>query len=120
MSPAEAGARTAAVPGPGRTRLAPRERWQRLVGSTSAIAQIVIAVTAAYLFANGVLGHEIPLLAVTVTISSLGLARDTRPRAVAETVVGMLVGIVVAEAVFLVAGSGAWQLALALAVTLVL
>ena len=46
------------------------------------------AATAAYLLARGVLGHELPLVAVTVTIVSLGLARDTTPRRVAETVIG--------------------------------
>ncbi len=39
--------------------------------------------------------------------------------AVAETVLGMLVGILIAEVVLLVAGAGWWQIAVAMAVTLV-
>jgi len=83
------------------------------------IVQIVVAVSAAYAFAHYVLGHSVPLIAATVTLSSLGLVRDARPRRIAETVAGMLVGILIAEIVLLVAGSGWWQLALALALTLV-
>ena len=64
------------------------------------------------------LGHPAPLLAATVTISSLGLVRDARPRRVAETVVGMVLGILIAELIVLVAGIGWWQLGLTLAASL--
>ncbi len=86
--------------------------------SALAIAQIVVAATGAYAFASYVLGHPAPLLAGTVTISSLGLMRDARPRRVLLTVIGMLVGVLVAEVFVTLAGSGWWQLALTLAVTL--
>ena len=82
------------------------------------ILQIVVAATGAFVFARYVLGHPAPLLAATVTVSSLGLVRDARPRRVLETVIGMLVGIVIAELLLLVAGAGWWQLALALGATL--
>ncbi|WP_438352259.1 FUSC family protein [Microbacterium sp. CJ88] len=101
-----------------RTRLDPRRGLVRVYGSANAIVQIVVAATAAYLFSSMVLGHPSPLLAATVTVSSLGLVRDARPRRVLETVVGMLVGILVSELLLLVAGSGWWQLALALGLTL--
>ncbi len=90
----------------------------RVRESSPAIAQIVVAATVAYSFAHLVLGHAAPLLAATVTISSLGLVRDARPRRVLETVVGMVVGILVAELILLVAGIGWWQLALTLAASL--
>ncbi len=91
----------------------------RVRESGPAILQIVIAATAAFAFAHLVLGHAAPLLAATVTISSLGLVRDARPRRVLETVVGMVVGILVAELILLVAGIGWWQLALTLAASLI-
>lgn len=105
----------------------PRARWcttlrtrtARVRESTPAILQIVVAATAAYAFAHLVLGHPVPLLAATVTVSSLGLVRDARPWRVAETVAGMLVGILIAELVLLVGGAGLWQLALAMLLTLV-
>lgn len=91
----------------------------RVRESGTAIVQIVVAVSAAYAVAHYLVGHAVPLIAATVTLSSLGLVRDARPRRVAETVAGMLVGIFLAELVLLVAGSGWWQLALALTATLV-
>ncbi|QPE06084.1 FUSC family protein [Microbacterium schleiferi] len=90
----------------------------RLRGSSIAILQIVVAATGAYAFAAYVLGHQAPLLAATVTVSSLGLVRDARPRRVLETVIGMIIGILVAEVLLIVAGTGWWQLSLALGATL--
>lgn len=98
--------------------LNPKPGWERLRGSAVAIVQIVVAATGAYAFAAYVLGHPQPLLAATVTVSSLGLVRDARPRRVLETVIGMLVGILIAEVLLLAFGSGWWQLAIALTVTL--
>ncbi|SIT69871.1 aromatic acid exporter family protein [Microbacterium sp. RU33B] len=110
---------TATVPTGWRSRVHPREAVTRVRDSSMAILQIVVAATGAYAFALYVLGHPTPLLAATVTVSSLGLVRDARPRRVLETVLGMLVGILVAELLLLVAGHGWWQLALALGITLV-
>lgn len=110
---------TAPVPTGWRSRFDPRPALLRVRDSGIPIIQIVVAATGSYAFAHYVLGHPAPLLAATVTVSSLGLVRDARPRSVLETVVGMLVGILIAEVLLIVAGTGWWQLALALGVTLV-
>lgn len=102
-----------------RLRMDARTALDRVLTSLPAVVQIVVAATAAYLLARGVLGHELPLVAVTVTIVSLGLARDTTPRRVAETVIGMNIGIAVAALLVQGIGRGAWQIAVILAVTLV-
>ena len=102
-----------------RKRIDPRRGLRRVQESSIAILQIVVAATGAYAFAHYVLGHPAPLLAATVSVSSLGLVRDARPRRVLETVLGMLVGILVAELLLLAAGPGWWQLALALGLTLI-
>ncbi|GGH43505.1 FUSC family protein [Microbacterium album] len=109
---------TVAVPITWRTRLSPRPGLARLRESWVAVAQIVTAATCAYLIGRYAFGHETPMIAATVAISSLGLARDARPRRVAETVVGMLTGILVSEALRLLFGSGWWQLAVTLGVTM--
>ena len=109
---------TAPLPTVTRVRRATVAALQRLRDSSAAIAQLVVAATLAYLFAHNVLGHAAPLVAVTLTVSSLGLVRDARPVRVLETVIGMLVGVVIAETMYVIAGSGWWQMALALAVTL--
>lgn len=100
------------------TRVDLRNAWRRVWGSVPAVGQIVIAVAAAYSIARWGLGHEFPLLAVTVTISSLGLARDARPRRVLETAGGIIVGITLSEALSLLLGYGLWQILLILTVTL--
>jgi len=109
---------TAAIPVGWRTRVDPVRGLRRVRDSGIAIVQIVVAATGAYVFALYVLGHPVPLLAATVTVSSLGLVRDARPRRVLETVLGMLLGILVSELLLIVAGTGWWQLALALGLTL--
>lgn len=102
-----------------RRRLDARAALDRVVHSLPAILQIVVAATAAYLLARGVLGHEVPTFAVTVTIVALGLARDTTPRKVVEIVIGINIGIGVAALLVLVIGQGAWQIAVTLAITLI-
>lgn len=101
-----------------RLRSTLRRRVARVRESLPAISQIVVAATVAYAFAHFVLGHPVPLLAATVTVTSLGLVRDARPWRVAETVMGMLVGILIAELVLVAAGSGWWQIAVAMTATL--
>ncbi len=83
-----------------------------------AALQITVAATTAYAIAHFVLGHAIPIVAVTVTITSLGFTRDARPRRVLETVIGILVGIALSELIIMLIGTGVWQLALVLTVTL--
>jgi uncharacterized membrane protein YgaE (UPF0421/DUF939 family) len=90
----------------------------RLVDSLLPIIQIVAAVVAAYSIAHFGLGHATPMLAATVTISSLGFARDARPSRVLESALGMVVGITVSEGILLAFGTGVWQIAVALTVTL--
>jgi uncharacterized membrane protein YgaE (UPF0421/DUF939 family) len=101
-----------------RRTLSLRVAGRRLVASIPAAIQIVIGVVASYSFAHFVLGHPTPLIAVTVVISTLGFARDARPRKVVESAFGILIGIVLAEALRLVIGAGVWQLAIVLLVTL--
>lgn len=97
----------------------PRGAWSRTVGSLPAIVQLVLAVSASYAVTHVVLGHEVPLLAVTVTLTSLGLARDARPRQVLETAVGVVSGIALSELLLLVLGKGLWQVGVVLLVVLV-
>ncbi|RLK47415.1 FUSC family protein [Microbacterium telephonicum] len=108
---------TSSVPTPPR-RVDVRRGARRLRESWAPITQIVVAATAAYAFSVTVLGHPAPLLTTTVTISSLGLVRDARPRLIAETVAGMVFGVLVAEVLRFAFGTGWWQLGLALALTL--
>lgn len=92
----------------------------RVKDSLWTIAQIVLAATTAYLIARFGLGHPVPLLSVTVAISSLGFSRDTRPDRVLTTALAMIIGIALSETLLLTFGSGAPQLFFAMASALVL
>jgi uncharacterized membrane protein YgaE (UPF0421/DUF939 family) len=94
------------------------ESFQRVIESVAPITQIVLAALTGYSFAHIVLGHSTPLLAVTVAIASLGFTRDARPRRIAETALGMVVGIALSEGLLIALGSGVWQLALTLLIAL--
>ena len=101
-----------------RRRLDARVALRRAWSSAPAALQIVVAATAAYSVAHYLLGHQYPLVAVTVTISTLGFTRDARPRRVLESVIGILVGILLAELLLIVVGQGIWQTAIVLFATL--
>jgi len=96
----------------------PRAATARTIASGPAVVQIVVAVSLSYAITHYLLGHAIPLLAVTITISSLGLARDARPRRVLENAVGVLIGIALSEVLLMIVGKGLWQIALVLSVAL--
>lgn len=93
-------------------KMAARRAWESL----PAIVQIVAGVAAAYSIAHWGLGHAFPLFAVTVTINSLGLTRDARPRRVLESLLGILLGIALADVLALWLGTGLWQLVVVLLV----
>lgn len=93
--------------------------WRRAGASLPAAVQIVVAVVVSYSIAHYLLGHQTPLIAVTVTITALGIARDARPRRVLDIALGVTVGILTSELIVLVIGKGPWQLAVVLFATLV-
>lgn len=90
----------------------------RVIESLPPVIQIVIAAITSYSFAFFVLGHQNPLLAVTVTITTLGFTRDARPRRVAESAVGIIAGLFASELLVNWFGQGIWQLAVTLLVCL--
>jgi uncharacterized membrane protein YgaE (UPF0421/DUF939 family) len=92
---------------------------RRALDSLPAALQIVVGAVASYAIARWVFGHPAPLIAVTVLITSLGMARDARPRRVLETAIGVTVGIALSEVIVIVLGKGAWQLAIVVFATLV-
>lgn len=100
-------------------RLNLRMAGRRVGESLPAIIQIVAAVTAAYSIAHFGVGHAYPILAVTVTINSLGFTRDARPRRVVETVIGILLGVALGDGMSLFLGKGLWQLVVVLLVVFV-
>lgn len=97
----------------------PRSSIDRLGSSLPAIGQIVVAVVASYSIAFYLVGHVAPVVAVTVTVSTLGFGRDARPLRVIETALGITLGIALSEVIVLSFGLGVVQLGVAVGVTLV-
>ena len=83
----------------------------RVLESIPPVIQIIIAALVSYSFAHFVLGHTNPLLAVTVTITTLGFTRDARPRRVLESALGIVTGLFASELLVQLFGQGVWQLA---------
>ncbi len=102
-----------------RRRLDARMAGRRVLHSFPAIGQILVAVAAAYSIAHWGLGHAVPILAVTLTINALGFSRDARPRRVAESVLGILLGVALSDGLSLLIGRGLWQLIVVLLVVFV-
>jgi len=94
----------------GRLHWSLRESMRRVLESLAPSLQITIAATIAYVIAHYGLGHPIPFLSVTVTITSLGLTRDARPKRILQTSLGMVTGIALSELTLLGFGQGYWQL----------
>jgi uncharacterized membrane protein YgaE (UPF0421/DUF939 family) len=86
----------------------------RVIESIPPVIQIIVAALVSYSFAHFVLGHQNPLLAVTVTITTLGFTRDARPRRVIESALGIISGLFASELLVQTFGQGVWQMAVTL------
>ena len=93
--------------------------WRRATGALPPALQITVAAVVSYSIAHYLLGHPAPFVAVAVTITTLGLTRDARPRKVLDAALGVTIGIALSELMVLVIGKGVWQVAIVLFVTLV-
>jgi uncharacterized membrane protein YgaE (UPF0421/DUF939 family) len=102
-----------------RRQLDARLAGQRVLHSLPAILQILVAVAVSYSISHWGFGHAVPVLAVTVTITALGLTRDARPIRVAESLLGILLGVAMGDGLSLLFGRGLWQLVVVLLVVFV-
>jgi uncharacterized membrane protein YgaE (UPF0421/DUF939 family) len=97
-----------------------KDSIQRVIESVAPILQITLAALIGYSISHYALGHTIPILAVTVAITSLGFTRDARPRRVVETAAGMIFGIALSETLLTFFGQGLWQMAAVLLISFTL
>lgn len=95
-----------------------RESTRRVIESIAPALQITIGALLAYSLAHYGLQHAVPLLAMTVCITSLGFSRDARPRRILQTSIGMVVGIAISDVALVLLGSGILELALVLLIVL--
>jgi len=84
----------------------------RLRDTARTLVQVAAAVGLAWFAARQLPGHEAPFFAPIAAILTLGLSAGQRLRRAAEVVVGVALGIAVADLLVLAIGTGALQLAL--------
>ena len=101
-----------------RSRLSARARAERLRDAARAILQATIAATIAWIVATEVVGHTAPFFAPVAAIITLGLTQGERGRRAVEVVLGVTLGIAVADLLVIGLGTGWWQLALVVALAM--
>ncbi|WP_342023143.1 FUSC family protein [Arthrobacter citreus] len=82
--------------------------------------QMTICAVGAYAFAQYILGHEGPLFAATAALISLGFSREPRTRRVLEVGIGCTLGITIGELLLHLLGTGLWQAAVVLFLSVML
>jgi uncharacterized membrane protein YgaE (UPF0421/DUF939 family) len=93
-----------------RGRMWVRVRLARLSAKRWQIAQCAVAAGVAWLIAADVLGHPQPFFAPVAAVVSLGTSYGQRLRRVAEVTAGVALGVLLADLLTIVIGSGWWQL----------
>ncbi len=84
----------------------------RLRANGWSVVQSAVAASAAYLLAVFVLGHERPFFAAIAAVVSLGVTLGQRARRAVELVFGVAFGLMVADLLVLLIGSGVAQIGL--------
>ena len=95
-----------------RSRLSARTRAERLRDAARPILHATLAATIAWVVATEIIGHSQPFFAPVSAMITLGLTQGQRGRRAAEVVLGVTLGIAVADLLVIQLGAGWWQLAL--------
>jgi uncharacterized membrane protein YgaE (UPF0421/DUF939 family) len=101
-----------------RSRLSARARAERLRDAARAILQATIAAALAWIVATEVVGHSQPFFAPVSAMITLGLTQGERGRRAVEIVLGVTLGIAIADLLVIGLGTGWWQLALVVSLSM--
>jgi uncharacterized membrane protein YgaE (UPF0421/DUF939 family) len=101
-----------------RSRLSARTRAERLRDAARAILQATLAATLAWLVATEIVGHSQPFFAPVSAMITLGLTQGQRGRRAVEVVLGVTLGIAVADLLVIELGTGWWQLAVVVSLSM--
>ena len=96
-------------------RVGPRARVHRLQRAGWQIAQCAVGAGLAWVLARYLLGHPEPFFAPVSAVIALGVAYGARFRRTLEIVIGVAVGVGVADVFVHFAGTGTWQVVLVVA-----
>lgn len=95
-----------------------RARVARLRSKAWHIGQASVAAGVSWLLAKYLLGHATPFFAPVAAVVCLGTSYGQRLRRVAEVAVGVAVGLLVADGLVVLIGTGWWQLSLIVALAM--
>ena len=101
-----------------RSRLSARMRAERLRGAARLILQATIAAVVAWVLATEVIGHPQPFFAPVSAMITLGLTQGERGRRALDVVLGVTLGIAVADLLVIQLGTGWWQLGVVVALSM--
>lgn len=101
-----------------RSRLSVRQRLDRWRSKLFAVVQCAVAAGVAWWLASDVLGHETPFFAPIAAVVCLGTSYGQRIRRVVEVTLGVAIGVLIADALVVWLGQGAWQLSLIVALAM--
>ena len=94
-----------------RSRASARTRADRVRHAARSVLQATIAATVAWLIATELVGHQTAFFAPVSAMITLGLTQGQRGRRAIEVVLGVTLGIAVADLLVILLGTGWWQLA---------
>lgn len=97
-----------------------RVGMRRARASMPKIIQMTLCAILAYWIAERLLGHEGPIFAATSALIALGFGGQTTLRRTMEVAVGCTLGVVVGDLLLTVLGTGLWQAATVLFLSLVI
>lgn len=103
----------------GEIRRRAREGLTRVRVSAWPVLQASLAASLAYLFAVGVIGHERPFFAPIAAVVALSVTLGQRRRRAAELILGVAVGLMIADVIVLVIGTGTLQIGLVVMISMV-
>lgn len=101
-----------------RGRVSWQERLTRLRSKGWHIGQCAVAAGVAWFLAHDVVGHPRPFFAPIVAVVCLGTSYGQRLRRVAEVTIGVAFGVLLADLLLLVIGTGAWQVTVLVALAM--
>lgn len=97
-----------------------RQGLKRMRGGFLPAIQMTLCAVSSFFFASLVLGHHDPLFAATSALISLGFGVESHISRVIEVAAGCTLGILIGDLLLHTFGSGVWQAALVLFVSIML
>jgi uncharacterized membrane protein YgaE (UPF0421/DUF939 family) len=102
-----------------RSRASFRQRLDMLRDLALPVAQSALAAALAWTVAREVAGHGRPFFAPVAAVIAVGASLGQRSRRTVELVVGVALGVAVADLLLAAIGTGTWQLALVVVLAMV-